>query len=78
MMIVWSLTGGDCHPISLPIFTKLYLAHRTEASGLAKAVSYTISFKQRPGTKNRNSASEHKNETWRPYFAYHRLISRSL
>src|SRR4029077_12261751 len=62
----------------LPIFTKLYLAHRTEASGLGKGVSYTISFKQRPGTKSRSSASEHKNETWRPYFAYHRLISRSL
>ena len=58
------------------------------ASGEGGTVSYTILFKLRSrlantgtvtqGRRSRNDAGKHKNETWRPHFTYHRLISRSL
>ena len=87
MMIVWSLPGGDYHPIVLPIFTKFYLAYRVQRRQRpGSCVSYTICIQfaalfrrrmHRPG-QTYERPGEHKNETWRCHFAYHRLISRSL
>jgi outer membrane protein len=82
MTIVWSLPAGDYHPICLPIFTKFYLACRFGASELGKGVGYTVSFislaRRRKAATAPGKHKKHKDETWRWYFAYHRLISRSL
>jgi hypothetical protein len=66
MMIVWSLPGGNYHPIRLRIFTKLYpgapLRHPIQASASAilldsiraqgrKAEIAPVSTKMKPGAR---------------------------
>jgi hypothetical protein len=48
MMIVWSLPGGDDHPILWPIFTKLYRARQLHGLriGLVPQLYYFIQLAQ--------------------------------
>jgi hypothetical protein len=57
MMIVLEPIRGDCHPMILQIFTKLY---QPAASELANNVSYTISSIRARGRKAVTTPSTQK------------------